>query len=741
MRRAERPGVGRESHIVEADVTPAQGDGEFTGREWDVTLIGAREGGDLLTVEGRQYIRSKNERLYSVDGLRDSVGLWEGVKVFDNHLSDEEFQQRQGMRSVANEWVGTIVNVRWDESAHKLRGRLKVVDEALGKKLKAAHDAGVLDSIGLSIDTVPGNVGRVRVEGDMWPTIESFEHIFSVDVVSNPAAGGAFDRIVAAITVDQGVDEMGKLLTFLQEADPEELKAALAELGIREEVIESEPESEQEVEPEVDAEPVEEASDEEPEVEETEIVEDDSMTKKVAKLESQIMMDKKLARANLSAKFQAVAEAAFDGRVVTEAEVDKMVKQLKGAQAEADTSGRITGAGGGDIKVGMASIEKAEMAFLDLVAGSSTMRKLESISEDWVKDRMPESYRSWQNAGRPNYRERRLSDWLYNVWGGNPLTSRAREAVTTATVTTIIKNTVNLLVAADYSERRRWFEDVVTIEEVDTIDDITLARLYGTDTLDTVTEGAAYTEMDWTDEEETASFVKRGNYMGITMETMLKDKLNVIRSLPRRLSNSWFNTQSALVSAVFTTNTATGPVMNPSGALFNATAASSSGGHANLGTTALSYTTWDAAVTAMMKQTDQALGAGTKLLIQPHFLLVPVDLRSTATQIRNSEFVPVSMDNDVNPYYQGFEIITVPEWTETDHWAAVADPRQWPAIYLVYLRGLRTPEIFEAGDETAGSMFTNDTLRFKVRLMIYRFSSTYDCAPVADFRPLYKANV
>jgi len=28
-----------------------------------------------------------------------------------------------------------------------------------------------------------------------------------------------------------------------------------------------------------------------------------------------------------------------------------------------------------------------------------------------------------------------------------------------------------------------------------------------------------------------------------------------------------------------------------------------------------------------------------------------------------------------------------------------------------------------------------------VRMMTYRFSSTYECAPVADFRPLYKANV
>jgi hypothetical protein len=71
----------------------------------------------------------------------------------------------------------------------------------------------------------------------------------------------------------------------------------------------------------------------------------------------------------------------------------------------------------------------------------------------------------------------------------------------------------------------------------------------------------------------------------------------------------------------------------------------------------------------------------------------------------------------------------------------VADPALHPAIYMIYVRGYRVPQIYEASDETGGAVFTNDTWRYKVRLMLYRFSSTYDCAPVADFRPLHKSNV
>jgi len=746
-----------ESHTFEATVKPAAGEGAFEGREWDVTLIGPADGGDIVRSGEREYVRSKNKRLYALEALRDSAkaGMWESVKVYDNHLSDEEFAQKQGMRSVAKEWVGTIVDVLWNEPARKLQGRLKGVDEALAKKLKAAHEAGILGSIGLSIDTVPKDVGQVVIEGERLPVIESFQHIFSVDVVSNPAAGGGFDRLVAAIQPEEVVQmdekELQELAQTLAPLVAEALAATeseeIEEAEVEEDelVAEGEPEAEapeaesEETEPE-DVEDREPEAEAEAEADEEADDEDGELAEQVRRLECKVMLQEKMAAAKLSEESRRVVEAAFGGKVFEEEDLDKVIKRLKEADAARDASGRVSGAGA-DLTPTMTGDEKAEVALLDLLAGSNKMRKIEGLDADFVDERKTEAFDAWISAGKPNYRERRISDWLYNVWGGNPLTDRAREGVTTSTVTTIVKNTVNLLLAADYSERRRWFEQIATVEEVDTIDDITLGRVYGMDTLDTVTEGQAYTEIDWEDEEETASFVKRGNYVSITLETMLQDKLNIIRSIPRRLSNAWYNTQSSLVSSVFTCNSNTGPVLSStSNALFNNTALASDG-HANLLTTALSYDAYGAVRTAMMKQTDQGSGGGQKLLIQPRYVLVPVDLETTALQIRNSEYEPSSMNNDVNPYYQGFDVVVVPEWTDTNNWAAVADPSEWPAIYLVYLRGLRTPEIFEAGAENAGAMFTNDTLRFKVRLMTYRFSSTYDCAPVADFRPLHKSNV
>ena len=76
--------------------------------------------------------------------------------------------------------------------------------------------------------------------------------------------------------------------------------------------------------------------------------------------------------------------------------------------------------------------------------------------------------------------------------------------------------------------------------------------------------------------------------------------------------------------------------------------------------------------------------------------------------------------------------VTVPEWTEVDHWAAVCEPQIAPAIFVGERFGLM-PEIFISGDEQSPAVFTNDESRLKVR----HFLAVW----VNDFRPLHKSNV
>lgn len=179
--------------------------GELTGKAWDVTLIGAATPGEVVRRGGTEYVRSKNGRLYSCEALKTSAPQWNGVKVYDNHLTDAEFESRQGMRSVMKEWVGTVVKPYWDESRRQLRGVLKVVESGLAQKLLEAHRQGVLSTIGLSIDTLPTMKGGFH-EGQPMQFIDGFQKIFSVDLVAEPAAGGGFNRLIASMT-DQDQDQ------------------------------------------------------------------------------------------------------------------------------------------------------------------------------------------------------------------------------------------------------------------------------------------------------------------------------------------------------------------------------------------------------------------------------------------------------------------------------------------------------------------------------------------------------
>lgn len=77
-------------------------------------------------------------------------------------------------------------------------------------------------------------------------------------------------------------------------------------------------------------------------------------------------------------------------------------------------------------------------------------------------------------------------------------------------------------------------------------------------------------------------------------------------------------------------------------------------------------------------------------------------------------------------------VITVPEFTDPNNWAAAADPADLPGICIGYRFG-RTPELFVADDATIGSMFTNDEMRIKVRFLY--------TVGVAEPRALYKHNV
>jgi hypothetical protein len=308
--------------------------------------------------------------------------------------------------------------------------------------------------------------------------------------------------------------------------------------------------------------------------------------------------------------------------------------------------------------------------------------------------------------------------------------------VTSTTMSSIVANVLNKVVANEFQACPRWWEPICRIESFNTLQQVRWVMLGGVGELPTVDEGAAYTELTWDDAYQTASWVKKGGYLGITLEAMDTDDVGRLRAAPQALARAAWLTLGKSVSAIFTASSGVGPALADGKALFHAD-------HANLGSTALSAASWTAARLAMRQQTELHSGERLGALTSPRYLLVPSELEGTAITLFASEGLPGTPNNDVNPEAEGDghdarmaaarrRVIVVDLWTDANNWAAVADPRLYPTIGLGFRFG-QTPEVFSVASPASGLMFTNDVLPVKVRWF-------YAAGPM-DHRGLYKANV
>ena len=301
--------------------------------------------------------------------------------------------------------------------------------------------------------------------------------------------------------------------------------------------------------------------------------------------------------------------------------------------------------------------------------------------------------------------------------GGRVLFSGA----TTATLPNLAVDAMNRVIAEQFAalEHYRWYERVASVAPNDgRLHAMKWITLGGIGDLPAVSEGAAYTELSVADAKESASFVKRGGYVGITREMIKNGDIMQLQAIPRALAAAAVRTRSAAVGALFTAAGGVGPTLaQDSKALFHAD-------HANLATTALGTdaAAWRAARSECFQQPE--LGGGKPLGIFPRYLLVPAELYDTALSILGyGEGMPTVYTPEAQG--RGFADprpipLVVPEWTDATDWAYIVDPALFPVIQMSYSqapggRSHPIPELFAVVSETSGLMFSNDVLPIKVR--------------------------
>jgi len=304
---------------------------------------------------------------------------------------------------------------------------------------------------------------------------------------------------------------------------------------------------------------------------------------------------------------------------------------------------------------------------------------------------------------------------------------------TTATLPGLLKDALNKMVVMGWEELGRsgyrWWEPIVSVEHFSNLHPITGVLVGEVSVLPGVAEGSAYTELAIRDSAEVGEWGKYGGFVALTLEMFERDETHKLRQYPRKLASAALRRISALVGSIFTANNGVGPQMADGNAVFHAA------NHHNVGTAALSGEAWEAASKAIYEQPMLVAegGSAPKLALDARYLIVPRSLRLTAMRILYPAF-----ERETGIFSENLQrgemgdVITCPEFGDPNDWAAVADPKLAPGIILGERFGL-LPEIFVADRETSGALFTHDEIRMKVRHWVSVF--------VADYRPLYKANV
>lgn len=307
----------------------------------------------------------------------------------------------------------------------------------------------------------------------------------------------------------------------------------------------------------------------------------------------------------------------------------------------------------------------------------------------------------------------------------NPELSLVREAneVTASVLNHALANAITKRLVQDYGAQPQDWKKICAIRSIRDYKPQYRVLLHDFGTLGTVNENAAYTNLAWDDTRETYTPVKRGNLVVVTREAILNDDLEAIRRIPTKLAIAAATTINEFVYGLFTSN----PALADAKKVFDDGTQNT---RKNRGTAALAAASLQTAITAMMKQTNSA---SKRLGIKPRYLLLPPDLYWTAVTILNSTLLPGSQNNDANPLQGMLEPIVVPQFTDAKDYYLMADPAQIECLEVGFINGQETPELLVQDNPTAGSVFTNDAISYKVR---WEFGGGW-----LDYRGAYWAEV
>jgi hypothetical protein len=672
------PGIELTSAMESAQ--PGERD-HLVGRVLEAKGVSPVTGGRVYAVRIINVGDSLNGNRYGETVLAAAAGLYEGAKAYNRHRSVEELSS-----GTIEGLVGLYRNVTaspagLDAELHLFPSATSTA-EALDAALQA-EAAGLPPTVGISHDVL-GTFNSVTENGRQVRVAQSITHVFSADVVSEPAAGGKATRVVAGgIHVD---------LTAARAAESQEIPMTVSTEAVLAALKDAKPDQLAEVERLLRA---------------GETTAPTATGVQAVETTTAVVPEQTYAKESWAVRSMVqhyVGQAKLPDSV-TEAVLAVLPAQVTETQISAQL--RV-------LQDGLAIAERADL----------TPRTAEaSVTQD-ERDRKREAIDAMfdlSNAkGYPSLREAFTDytgarprsfddDFNRRVLAESFLGNRGRESLDSTSWAQVLADALGKRLAAEYArpQLQTWRKIVSAVVRVNDFREQKISRVGGYGQLPAVAEGAPYQPLTSPgDEDVRYSITKRGGTEDLTLEMIANDDLRALAGIPNKLGRAAAITLYRFVWDILVNNAA---VSYDAKALFHAD-------HANTTATALSASGLTTVRGKMRKQA--AYGQSTDVLsLVPKLLVVPTELEDMAKKLCTSAVaVPGSGDtSDMPNLHQGLDYEVIDYWTDANDWFLFADPSMAPTIEVGFYQGKEEPELFSQVDANVGSVFDADKITWKIR--------------------------
>lgn len=296
---------------------------------------------------------------------------------------------------------------------------------------------------------------------------------------------------------------------------------------------------------------------------------------------------------------------------------------------------------------------------------------------------------------------------------------------TTSDLPIVLAAVVSHVMEAAYEAETGGWQAIAAVTNPANFRDQARVRIGGFDGLDVVPEGQAYNNTTmFAASSDDLAVQTRGRVLKMTRELFINGRMDVLVEGARHVGLAAARSVSKAVFGMLAAN----PALRDGGLLFNSTAVSTAGGHANAPATGTDLEAASLAISKAAMRNQVGLPGGEPLNIRARTLVVPASLEDAAWALAGAPMglgEPGSAQERELMAAGRLRVVSDPylDAANIKGWYLAADPLVAPVLEIGFLGGVRTPYVDQ------GISFRGDALQMKARF-------DFGVAP-ADYRGGY----